>query len=169
MNFQKLLEKRLDNSVALSYLKHGDFWSKGKSNIFLIDSSWIPNVETSVKWYDKVIKEFPNSVAANVAYQDKIQTILGWKESGKYGDSHGIKKSFNGYIGLLLNTFESFEKEFPVSSSLQGIRYQIAQVYWNQKDWEKTREWLNTIIKKTGEGDSFYKDLAERRLLKIEY
>jgi len=45
----------------------------------------------------------------------------------------------------------------------------IAQLYWKARDWEKTREWLNIIIEKAGNGDSFYRDLAQRRLLKVEY
>jgi hypothetical protein len=69
----------------------------------------------------------------------------------------------------ILETFASFEKDHPTASTLQGFRYQIAQAYWGNKDWAKTREWLNLIIKQSGEGDSFYKDLAERRLKKVEY
>lgn len=70
-------KESIDNVVALSYLRHGDFWSKGKDSTFTIDSSWIPNVESATKWYDKVIAEFPNSTASKIAYQDKIRTILG--------------------------------------------------------------------------------------------
>ena len=33
-----------------------------------------------------------------------------------------------------------FEKDFPKAGSLQAFRYQIAQAYWGEKDWEKTRE-----------------------------
>ncbi|MDE0325455.1 MAG: hypothetical protein OXN27_16200, partial [Candidatus Poribacteria bacterium] len=66
----------LDNAVARSYLRHADFWSKGKSDIFKIDSSWISNVDASLKWYDKVITEFPKSKAARIAYEDKLRTLL---------------------------------------------------------------------------------------------
>ena len=45
----------IDNAVARAYLRHGDFWSRGKDSIFSIDSSWIPNVEAAAKWYDKTI------------------------------------------------------------------------------------------------------------------
>jgi tetratricopeptide (TPR) repeat protein len=162
-------KETIQNAVALSYLRHGDFWSKGKDKVFSIDSSWIPQIETATKWYDKVITEFPNTTASRIAYQDKIRTILGWEDSGQYGEKHGIQSSFKTYMPLLLETFESFEKEHPNASTLQAFRYQIAQAYWKNKDWTKTREWLNLIIVKSGEGDSFYKDLAERRLNKIEY
>jgi hypothetical protein len=159
----------IENAVALSYLRHGDFWSKGKSSNFTIDSSWIPSVETSIKWYDKVILEFPRSTASRVAYQDKIRTLLGWKDPGKYGGEHGVESSLSKYMPQLLETFSAFESEHPSASTLQAFRYQIAQAYWKKKDWKNTREWLNTVIAVSGDGDGFYKDVAKRRLKKIEY
>lgn len=162
-------KESVQNAVASSYLRHGDFWSRGKDSKFTIDSSWIQTVDAAIKWYDKVILEFPKSDASRVAYQEKLRTILGWKESGQYGTSHGISASFEKYMPLLLETFSAFEKEHPTASTLQAFRYQIAQAYWSNKDWVKTREWLNLVIKQSGNGDSFYKDLAQRRLEKIEY
>ena len=162
-------KESIDNAVASSYLRTADFWSDDKDKIFRIDSSWIPNVETAIKWYDKVIIEFPNSKASKVAYQDKLRTILGWKDIGQYGSSYGIKSSFVKYIPILLETFSAFEKEHPDAPTLQAFRYQIAQAYWNNRDWAKTREWLNIIIDEAGDSDSFYKDLAMRRLNKVEY
>ncbi len=159
----------IDNAIALSYLRNGDFWSRGKNEKFPIDTSWISNVEAAIKWYDKVISEFPQSSASRLAYEAKLRTLLGWEDPGRYGAKHGIKLSFDKYLPQLLETFASFEKDHPTASSLQAFRYQIAQVYWDKKDWEKTRQWLNLIIDKSGEGDSFYKDLAQRRLQKVEY
>lgn len=162
-------KESVENAIALSYLRHGDFWSRGKDSKFTIDSSWIPEVESAIKWYDKVISEFPKSTASRIAYQNKLRTLLGWEESGRYGDKHGIRSSFAKYMPQLLETFASFENDHPTAPTLQAFRYQIAQTYWRNKDWEKTREWLNLIIKESGDGDSFYKDLAERRLQKVEY
>ena len=162
-------KESIENAVAQSYIRHGDFWSRGKDYKFTIDSSWIPHVEAATKWYDKVIAEFPNSTASRVAYEEKMRTLLGWEESGRYGSKYGIEKSFLQYMPSLLETFNAYEKEHPNASSLQAFRYQIAQAYWGNKDWAKTREWLNLIIEKSGESDSFYKDAAQRRLQKIEY
>lgn len=162
-------KESIDNALALSYLRHGDFWSSDKDSIFTIDSSWIPRVEAAIKWYDKVIKEFPRSAASRIAYQDKISTLLGWKEIGRHGDSFGVKKSLSKYMPQLLDTFSSFENEHPNASTLQAFRYQIAQAYWSNKNWAKTKQWLNLVINKSGKGDSFYKDAAKRRLKKIEY
>jgi len=162
-------KETIDNAVARSYVRHGDFWSRGKSTAFKIDASWIPNVSSANKWYDKVIAEFPESTASRVAYQAKLRTLLGWKEPGQYGSSHGVKESLATHEKDLLKTFSAFEKEHPNASTLQSFRYQIAQAYWKNRQWKKTRKWLNYIIAKAGDGDSFYKDLAQRRLLRVEY
>lgn len=162
-------KEKLENAVAQAYLKNADFWSNDRSKIFTIDSSWIPKVEASLHWYDKVISEFPNSTAAKVAYQDKLKTLLGWKETGRYGSSYGVEANFNKYMPLLLETFNEFKKDFPEASTLQAFRYQIAQVYWGQKDWTNTRKWLNEIIDTAGERDSFYSATAKLRLQKVEY
>jgi len=162
-------KETIKNAVAQSYLRHGDFWSRGKDYKFLIDSSWMQNVEAAVKWYDKVIQEFPNSSASRLAYEEKLRTLLGWKGSGKYGSSYGIEENFSKYMPQLINTFNAFEKEHPNASSLQAFRYQVGQSYWKNKDWAKTREWLDLIIEKAGGTESFYKDLAQRRLQKVEY
>lgn len=159
----------VDNAEAAIYLKNGDFWSDGKSDTFHIDSSWIDNVDASITWYDLVITKFPKTVAAEEAYISKLKTLLGWTESGRYGSSYGLEKNFEKYIPLVLSTFYSFEKEFPNSSTLQAFRFQIAQSYWKDKQWDNTRKWLNIIIKEAGDKDLFYKDLAERRLQKVEY
>ena len=162
-------KESINNAIAASYIKNGDFWSKNKKTVFTIDSSWIPNVESSVKWYDKVIAEYPKTVASKVAYKKKLRTILGWKDVGQYGSRYGINGDFGKYIPLLISTFESFEKDHPSDSSIQAFRYQIAQAYWNNKYWGETRLWLNKIIKESKDDDTFYKDLAERRLKKVEY
>jgi len=162
-------KERINNAVASSYIKHGDFWSKGKDTRFTIDSSWLKSFDAALKWYDKAIIEFPKTTAAKVAYQEKLRTLLGWKESGRYGSSYGVKKDFKLYIPVLIETFNSFEQEFPNASTLQAFRYQIAQSYWKAKDFIKTREWLNKVIAKAGKGESFYKNTAKLRLEKVEY
>lgn len=162
-------KESLDNAVARSYLRHAEFWSEDKSDVFMIDSSWIPKVEAAMKWYDKVLTEFPNSKASRIAYEGKLKTLLGWKTRGRYESSYGVMGNFNKYMPLLLQTFEEFEILAPDAPTLQAFRYQIAQVYWNHRNWNLTRKWLNKIINKAGENDSFYRDLAERRLIKVEY
>jgi tetratricopeptide (TPR) repeat protein len=162
-------KESIDNAIAQSYLRHGDFWSKGKDYKFTIDSSWIPKVEAAITWYDKVIKEYPNSMASRVAYEEKMRTLLGWEDPGRDGAAYGIRKSFGTYMPQLLETFNAFEKAYPNASTMQAFRYQIAQAYWGNKDWAKTREWFNLVIEKAGESDSFYKETAQARLKKIEY
>jgi len=162
-------KESVDNAIAQSYLRNGDFWAKGKDYKFTIDASWIQTVEAAVTWYDKVIKDFPNSSASRIAYEEKMRTLIGWKELGRDGETYGLKRNFARYMPQLLETFHAFEKEHPSAPSIQAFRYQIAQAYWGARDWAKTREWLNLIIETSGENDSFYKETAKLRLQKIEY
>ena len=123
-------KENLDNAIARSYLRHADFWSDNKSEIFKIDSSWISNVEAAVKWYDRILTEFPNSKASRIAYEGKLRTLLGWKEVGQDGKSYGIRSDFTKYMPLLLQAFKGFEKDHSDAPTLQAFRYQIAQAYW---------------------------------------
>ena len=159
----------VNNAIAQSYLSHADFWSSDKDRIFKIDSSWIAKVDAAVAWYDRVIYEFPNTPAAQVAFVGKMRALLGWESGGRYPSRFGVKEDFSKYMPQLLETFGAYEHSFPSAGSLQAFRYQIAQAYWEQKDWGKTREWLNLIVTKAGDDEGFYKDLAKRRLMKVEY
>jgi hypothetical protein len=71
------------------------------------------------------------------------------------GEKYGIKYSLPLWMLRLIETFASFEKEHPTTSTLQAFRYQIAQAYWEKKDWTNTRKWLQLVIEKSGEADSF--------------
>lgn len=162
-------QETIDNVILQGYLRHGDFWSRRKSSVFTIDSSWISNIEAAIKWYDKAIEEFPDTPGARRAFEEKLRTLLGWEDPGRYGSIHGLQGSFDTYMPTFLETFENFESMFPEASTLQAFRYQIAQAYWGQKDWANTRKWLNAIIEKSDGVDTFYSDLAKRRLKKVEY
>ncbi len=88
--------------------------------------------------------------------------------------------SFTKYMPILLQTFAEFERDHPDASTLQAFRYQIAQVYWKHQVYnlasrnfvlkypEETRNWLNKVIDEAGDNDSFYRDLAERRLRNLK-
>lgn len=156
-----------NNAVAESYLRHGDFWSEGRDQIFQIDSSYIPHVESAIKWYDRIIKEFPNSAASRVAHEHKLFTILGWKDRRYDKIRYGIEEDFDIYMPLLLESFAAFEKEHPDASSLQPFRFQIAQEYWKKLDFANAKVWLDKIIQIAGEDDTFYRHLAQQRLLRM--
>ena len=166
---EESVEGSIDDAIASTYLRHGDFWSRGKPDRFTIDSSWIANVEAALKWYDKVIVESPQTEAARRAYEEKLRTILGWEDPGRYSTKHGVQASFEDYMPLLLETFSAFEEGYPEAPTLQAFRFQIAQAYWRIRNWDKTREWLNAIIRESGNTDNFYRDLAQRRLENVEY
>jgi len=165
---EKVSLSNITSVVARSFIKNGDFWSEAE-NKYTIDNSWLPNVELAIEWYDRVIQEFPNSTAAEIAFKKKLFTLLGWKERGQYGSSYGVKNNLKTYMPKVLNTFAEFKEAFPESSSLQGFRYLIAQAYWNNKKWNETREWLQKIIDSSGEKETFYTQAAKARLKKVEY
>ncbi len=166
--FSKLTDENVNSVVAQSYLNNGNFWSESDEK-FSIDTSWLPNVELANHWYDKVITEFPNTSAAEIAFKHKLFALFGWEEPGKYGSKYGLKESFSDYLPIILRVFSEFEKKFPTSSYLQAFRYQIAQAYWKQKDWKNTRDWLNMIIENSEGKEAFYTELAKYRLKKLEY
>ena len=132
----------VENVIAQSYLQNGDFWSEKKNEVLVIDLSGLPLVEMASKWYDLVIKEFPNSEAARLAYEEKMKTLIGWQESDT---SYGIKRDFLKYMPQLINTFTEFEIDFPEAATLQGFRYQIAQVYWSNRNSDETKLWHNFV------------------------
>ena len=91
-----------------------------KTKLFLTDSSWIPKVESSIKWYDKVITEYPKSVASKVAYKKKLRTILGWKDIGQYGSKYGIRGNFQNIFHYLstLNHLKKITQQIVLSKHL---------------------------------------------------
>lgn len=148
-----------DYSLAKLYLKNADFWSEDKDERWMIDSSWIPKVEFALKWYDKVISEFPKSEAARIAYIGKIRTLLSWQEFDRFDRTDEVIEVgrkiifgrteldrfdrtdevaevaekiifFSIYVEQLVNTFRDFEKDFPNDTALQSCRFQIGQAYF---------------------------------------
>ena len=67
-----------DYSLAKLYLKNADFWSEDKDDRWMIDSSWIPKVKFAVKWYDKVISEFPRSEVNRTSRADDLGQAKKW-------------------------------------------------------------------------------------------
>jgi hypothetical protein len=65
----KVSDVGISSAVARSYISNGDFWVSGNERKFTIDSSWLPMIELANEWYDRVIKEFPGSDAAEIAYE----------------------------------------------------------------------------------------------------
>ena len=161
-------DSTISSVIAQSYIRNGDFWSETETK-FVIDSSWMPQVEMAIKWYDRVVEEFPGSTAADVAFRKKLFALLGWKKPGRYGSSYGVKNNFGKYMPQVLKTFQEYSEQFPDASHLQGFRYQIAQAYWVNEDWDQTRDWLQKIIEAGGDGETFYVQTAEARLQKVEH
>jgi len=162
-------EETINDATARVFLRNADFWAKDRDKIFRIDASWISPLDAAIFWYDKILTDFPATPAAKVAFEEKMRTLLGWKGQGQYGEAQGVRANSSKFLPLLETTFREYEKAFPNSAAAQGFRFQIAQAHWSGKNWIKTREWLDEIVVRDGNANSFYKDLAERRLKKIEF
>ena len=94
-------EETINDATARVFLRNADFWSKNRETVFRIDSSWIPKVDAAVFWYDKVIADQAGTTAAKVAYEEKMRTLLGWKDAGQYGDSHGVRGNPATYVPFI--------------------------------------------------------------------
>lgn len=158
----------ITSAVARSYLRNGDFWSEA-GTIFTIDHSWLPAVEMANSWYDRIIAEFPGTDAAELAHRRRLLTLLGWRETGQYGSSYGLRDDFRTYMPQVLAALEDFATEFPESSAIPAFQYQIAQAYWREKDWVNTRLWLRRILDNASGQTTFYSELAQARLQRVEY
>ena len=154
--------------VARAYLQNGDFWSNADRE-FIIDSSWMPNVEIALKWYGKVLEEFPNTPSAEVAYRRKLFALLGSSNPDDNQKVFGLKQDFKKYIPVVLKTFSDFEKDFPKSAYMQGFRYQIAQAYWTEGYTKSAKTWLKKIIMYGDGKETFYTETAKARLKNLEF
>ena len=157
----------LDNAIARSYIRHGDWWSRGKEESLTIDTSWIPSDKVAIAWYDRIVEEFPDTEAAVLALKKKFYTVYGWEEPGQYGETYGVRGS--GPVSDLIAVYEELEAVSPNDPDFQRFRYMIAQSYWRKREFDGTREWLQKIIDSEDSIGSFYKDLAEWRMKKVEY
>lgn len=166
-NIQAVSSEYIDEIRASMYIKNGDFWIVGKDPAFFVDNSYINTIEAAVHWYDKTIDEYPKTAAARLAHEHKLKSLIGWKDKDNFGIAYGAMGEFSTYISKVLEAFQAFEKAFPDAPSLQPIRYQIAQLYWSNKDFGNTETWLKKVVEHGGSDESFYVDLANRRLHKL--
>ena len=177
---QKEVVKVLDSHVAQTYLENGDFWTKDKGT-FSIDIDWLSTEDRlihSIKWYDKVIDEFPRSPASLTAYEKKMGSLivilpasiqieqgekLGFLDFGEVDIARTDR-----WMPVLLQTFENFKRDHPDASTLQSFRYQIVQLYLTAKQFDQARIWLNSIVESSNGDDTFYSDLAQARLKNLK-
>jgi tetratricopeptide (TPR) repeat protein len=157
----------LDNQIAMSHLRNGDWWSRGREEGITIDSSWIPNDQAALQWYDRVISEFPDTPSETLALKRKFQTVYGWEEPGQYGETYGVKKT--GQVQNLIDVFTELETGAPEDVDLQRFRYMVAQSFWAHQKFDETRTWLQKVIDADEGKGGFYADLAAWRLKKVEY
>ena len=83
---------------------------------------------------------------------------------------YGVRTDSLDYLEKLVDTFRSFEQDFPNDMTLQACRFQIGQVYFGigvrsgEKQWLKqAKEWFDEIIVNSGEDETFYRQISEER------
>ena len=59
-------------------------------------------VELANEWYDRVIKEFPGSDGAELAYERKMFSLIGWKDIGSDGEAYGLRSNYQKYMPQVL-------------------------------------------------------------------
>ena len=150
----------LDNPIAQSYIRHGDWWSNRKKENLTIDTSSIPRDKVAIGWYDRVIDEFPETDAVVLALKKKFYTVYGWEDSDEMYGVLGSRRPVSDLIAV----YEELSATSPNDPDFQRFRYMIAQSYLEKMNCEKSREWLQKIIDREDGMDGFYKDLAEWRM-----
>lgn len=152
----------IENMEADTYMKNAEFWLKKKDAKFIIETGRIPSIEAGIKWYDKIIEDFPKTQSAKAAYYKKMMAlIIRDKEENNF---YGISNFYDIYLPTLVETFNNYVNDFPNSSLIPAFKYQIAQVYWDRNNFKQAYVLLNEIITDAGENETFYKDLAVRKI-----
>ncbi len=155
------LDQQIDDARAQLYFNYGEFYNESEHS-FTIDTSYIPAPEAGIRWYEKIISEFPASPSAEIAHKRKVQALLGWRSS-QYS-AEGAREDFKKYMPMAVGAFRDLESGFPESSLLQPLRFQIAQAYWRKGHRHDATLWLREVIEASGEEDTFYRNLAQDRL-----
>jgi len=156
---QSVVMETIESSSAVSYLSNGDFYS-GSDGRWSIDTSYLPKEELSAYWYERAIKEFPGTKAHELALRKKFFAYLGWKDTYS---AFGLKSDSSTYLPKLEAVINELEKEFPNSSYLAPMCFQIAQYFWSYGDNMRAKEWLIKCKKVSGEG-GYYAVLVDARL-----
>jgi tetratricopeptide (TPR) repeat protein len=152
----------LDNiksAIAINYLNNADFFSE-HSNKWMIDTSWLPSEDFSAYWLDRVIAEFPNTKAHEMALKRKFFAYQGWEDRHS---KFGLKHDKVLYESKLKEIIAEVEKQFPESSMLSAMYYQMGQHYWPRDNPARAKYWFEKSKKASGSGNYYYQ-LVDQRL-----
>jgi len=149
----------IKSAIAINYLNNADFFSE-HSNRWTLDTSYLPSEEVSAYWLDRVIKEFPDTKAHEMALKRKFFAYQGWKDQySKFGLKHNPVL----YIAKLKETIAEVETKFPESSMLPAMYFQMGQHYWPRDNPILAKEWFEKSQKASGPGNYYYQ-LVDQRL-----
>lgn len=165
------------DTTPRNYLRNGDFFSQGKPLTFTIDTGIVSKVGTSVRWYDKVINEFPGTPEAHQALHAKIRTLIGWEEVlGERIISHGLQNLNNDiYFPIIEEAYNTLESNYPDDPYLQAFAFQIGFQYYrflSQYDRSRYKEngirWFQKVIEFANGKETFYSTLANVHIHNLE-
>lgn len=183
--FRKNLSDLESSLRAKSYFANADLWLRSTEvRSPPIDTSFIPSDEAAFDWFNQVIEDFPGTSHAELAYERMIEYLLGkakirlgYPLPGQYSAEsrseylrrlaailNDARSAVKKGVTLAVPILEDFEESFPNSNKLQRLRYLIGQMYWLAGDLESARLWLGRVIHADLEENTFYRDLAFRRL-----
>ncbi len=120
-------------------------------------------IKAALNSWEHLVNQYPDSEEARLV-KDRIAELSEIVLAGTKEDlDNAIARSY-----LRHAEFWSRDKSDTLTIDSSWIsRYQIAQVYWSHNLWnqdpkslELVKVWLNAIIDKSGENDTFYHDLA---------
>lgn len=173
--FRKNQDDLVSSLRAQSYFANADAWIKSTEvHSPSIDTKYLSSYGAADDWFNRVIEEFPGTSHAELAYERRIELLLGRAKSYReyliknyrpYRPAPADEISIPGQmVTLAASIMEDFEKSFPDSHKLQRLRYLIGQTYWIAEDPESARLWLGRVIHADLDENTFYRDMAFRRL-----
>lgn len=179
----------VSSAEATHYFEIADTWLEATEyKTPSIDSSYIPDEEAALDWLSLTIERFPGTSHAEIAYERMIEYRLGKRHKRQEINVPQMRpgQSFESYdaeidsylsershnrarevaheVAHSEEVFRDFEDAFPNSEKLQRLRYLIGQAHWLGGDLEKAKFWLSKVIEEDQDVNTFYRDLAFRRL-----
>ncbi len=166
----KLSHKNNLSVIASVYFNNAKFWDDSPEQ-YTIEERGILSLDMALYWYDRIIKEFPNSVSSELAQEKKIKCLISGISTGSGRELITRYKDYRYFdldIPKVIEAYNKLEAEFPNNSNLNSIRYQISQAYNLKEDYDNTLTWLNIILSKNNNEENFYTKLARERVAYIE-
>ena len=179
-DFHRQLSDLKSEAQATLHFAIAEAWLKAAgAETPSVDTSFISDEEAAIDWLSLTIEKFPGTSHAELAYERMVeyQLAVANKKALFYMELQSTIDELNldvapsplpAETSMLVRRSESilvrFQSAFPESGKLQRLRYLIGQSNWLVGDMEKARYWLTKVIEEDRDVNTFYRDLAFRRL-----